>query len=310
MPLPPGIRAAKTPDEPGRWRPTSGELESLPLLMRVEVRGGRRACVVQVLLVADARPPCPRPPLPPTQEDSDTCTRIVLAYVGWLNLRGLTMHYWDASGERYRSTRDCACGGCMGCPSELVMWQGSTQLGKAVEDQNCGNWCTRCCQACCLCTMFTKVRGERRAVGVFTRAHARACAHRTAPSATPPPPPAPTHPLPQVLANMGGPQLTPRYRLRVNICCCGRVNNCCGATCCKDDAVYDILDMDGNLVATIQKTYGRSAPGAGCCGADACCRSANDFECVSRAGGGAGRGATRPRLAHALWRCCSTPPRA
>ena len=195
MPLPPGIRAAKTPDEPGRWRPTSGELESLPLLMRVEVRGGRRACVVQVLLVADARPPCPRPPSPPTQEDSDTCTRIVLAYVGWLNLRGLTMHYWDASGERYRSTRDCACGGCMGCPSELVMWQGSTQLGKAVEDQNCGNWCTRCCQACCLCTMFTKVRGERRAVGVFTRAHARACAHRTAPSATPPPPPRPHPPL-------------------------------------------------------------------------------------------------------------------
>jgi hypothetical protein len=30
------------------------------------------------------------------------------------------------------------------------------------------------------------------------------------------------------------------YKLRGNLACCGRVNNCCGATCCKNDAVFDM----------------------------------------------------------------------
>lgn len=36
-----------------------------------------------------------------------------------------------------------------------------------------------------------------------------------------------------------------KYTLRANLACCGRVNNCCGGTCCKDNAVYDILDTSG-----------------------------------------------------------------
>lgn len=47
-----------------------------------------------------------------------------------------------------------------------------------------------------------------------------------------------------------------RYTLRSNECCCGRVNNCCGATCLKNDAIFDILDTNGNIVANMTRTYG------------------------------------------------------
>jgi hypothetical protein len=63
-----------------------------------------------------------------------------------------------------------------------------------------------------------------------------------------------------------------RYSLRTNLACCGRVNNCCGATCCKNDAVYDILDAKGQIVAHLQRTYGRGASGLG-----ACCRMSFNF---------------------------------
>jgi hypothetical protein len=63
------------------------------------------------------------------------------------------------------------------------------------------------------------------------------------------------------------------FTTRMNYCCCGRVNNCCGATCCKHDFIVDILDPDTNeVVATIQRTY---AAGEGC---DACCRCIQQFQ--------------------------------
>jgi hypothetical protein len=33
-----------------------------------------------------------------------------------------------------------------------------------------------------------------------------------------------------------------KFTLQTGMCCCGRVNNCCGATCCKNDMVIDILN--------------------------------------------------------------------
>jgi len=51
---------------------------------------------------------------------------------------------------------------------------------------------------------------------------------------------------------------TKRYTLRSNQCCCGRVNNCCGATCFKDNAIYDILNTNGDIVANMTMTYGGS----------------------------------------------------
>lgn len=62
-----------------------------------------------------------------------------------------------------------------------------------------------------------------------------------------------------------------KYSLRTNLSCCGRVNNCCGATCFKNDAVYDILDTKGEIVAHLQMTYARGK------GMGACCRMGLSF---------------------------------
>ena len=70
----------------------------------------------------------------------------------------------------------------------------------------------------------------------------------------------------------GNSTFTSKYTIKANLCCYGRVNNCCGATCCKNDAVFDILDLDGNVAATIQKTYG---PGSGAC--CRCCYMYNNY---------------------------------
>jgi hypothetical protein len=94
------------------------------------------------------------------------------------------------------------------------------------------SYCTRCFDCCCLCTSYADVEvASHAAAGGFEK----------------------------------------RFRLRVNPCCCGRVNNCCGATCFRHDAVFDILDAkSGEVVAHLQKTY---APGPG-----ACCRVAFKFD--------------------------------
>ena len=65
-----------------------------------------------------------------------------------------------------------------------------------------------------------------------------------------------------------------RFSLRTGLCCAGRVNNCCGATCCKRDLIMDVVSPgDGNkLVSTVQKTY---AAGSGC---EACMRCAVEFD--------------------------------
>lgn len=59
---------------------------------------------------------------------------------------------------------------------------------------------------------------------------------------------------------------THNYSLRINACCCGRVNNCCGASCFRDNVIIDIVDENDNVVSTIQMPY---APSDGC---EACCR--------------------------------------
>lgn len=62
-----------------------------------------------------------------------------------------------------------------------------------------------------------------------------------------------------------------KYSLRTNLSCCGRVNNCCGASCFKNDAVYDILDTKGEIAAHLQMTYAKGS------GLSACFRSGLGF---------------------------------
>eukprot|EP00941_MAST-03F_sp_MAST-3F-sp1_P002109 g2109.t1 len=74
----------------------------------------------------------------------------------------------------------------------------------------------------------------------------------------------------------------PSWTLRSSVgLCCGRVNNCCGSTCFRDDLVNDIMiggdtSYGTDPEATIQKTFARS--GSGCCGGRvACCRAMQKF---------------------------------
>ena len=63
-----------------------------------------------------------------------------------------------------------------------------------------------------------------------------------------------------------------KYSMRTGLCCWGRVDNCCGATCCKPNLIIDIVDPSDKLVSTVQKTYGK---GQGC---EGCLRSVSDFD--------------------------------
>lgn len=62
-----------------------------------------------------------------------------------------------------------------------------------------------------------------------------------------------------------------KYTLRRSNCCCGRVNNCCGATCFNETLIVDILDENKKLVGTVTRFF---APGKG---GEACCRAMYGF---------------------------------
>eukprot|EP00889_Picochlorum_renovo_P003812 jgi/Picre1/30842/NNA_006202.t1 len=49
-----------------------------------------------------------------------------------------------------------------------------------------------------------------------------------------------------------------KFTLRRSNCCCGRVNNCCGATCLNETLIIDVLDSSGKMVGVITRYY---APG-------------------------------------------------
>lgn len=61
------------------------------------------------------------------------------------------------------------------------------------------------------------------------------------------------------------------FTLRRSNCCCGRVNNCCGASCCSETLIIDVLDSTGKMVGVITRYY---APGENC---EACCRAGYGF---------------------------------
>ena len=66
-------------------------------------------------------------------------------------------------------------------------------------------------------------------------------------------------------------EVTYKYTLRRSNCCCGRVNNCCGATCLNHTLIVDILDQNDTLVGTVTRVF---APGKG---GEACCRAMYGF---------------------------------
>ncbi|CAM9382492.1 unnamed protein product [Chrysoparadoxa australica] len=163
-----------------------------------------------------------------TYEESSLCTRLLLACCGCLNLRPLTLNIRvTEGGQAYLIKRPFKCGGWICCPLEMNVFGGGDapqQIGRIREDFD--NYCGKCFEACCTCTYYHKV--EQRGVILMT------CSHALMSS------------LPPSLSS------------------CGRTNNFCAATCLKRDGVFDILDMNDQVVAHMQRTY---APDNTTCGA-------------------------------------------
>lgn len=58
-----------------------------------------------------------------------------------------------------------------------------------------------------------------------------------------------------VIPSVAGQEPQAKFTLKRSSCCCGRVNNCCGATCCNPKEVIDILDDRGKLIGVIERHY-------------------------------------------------------
>lgn len=197
--MPSDKRVGTAPDDPERWQPSGKELEQLDNFLFVT-------------------------------EESSCWERVWTSFCGVANLRRLSMHFsLDAStGDVYLIRREFQCGGWIGCPLEMNLFQVNgaeeNHIGRVKEKFKFFDCCFRC-------TLYHQVETSDDDQG-------------------------------------------PKYTLRASLCCCGRVNNCCGATCWKNDTVMDILDANGQVVAHLQKTY---APAPNCSALCRCCHQYNNY---------------------------------
>lgn len=168
------------------------------------------------------------------QEESDCCTRLCLTFLGCGNLRPLQLHFSvsGSTGDVYVANRPFLMGGCCCCPLEMTL--------DAVADGKTQR--------------IGRVREDFSPY--FSKCLSACCVATT---------------YTDIDRAMPDGTFEKRYSLRTNLSCCGRVNNCCGATCFKNDAVYDILDTKGHVAAHLQMTYGKDG------GVGACCRASMGF---------------------------------
>lgn len=179
-------------------------------------------------------------------EESTFWNRLWTACCGCKNLRKLQMHFAvnKESGDVYLIERDMKLGGCCGCPLEMNLYgmdgKNKVRIGRVKE--NFTPYCGTCFANFCTCTYYHDVdKFVDNSSAVVGNDHPDDSFEKA-------------------------------YTIRTNICCCGRVNNFCGATPCKNDLVIDILDKDGNeIVAHLQKTYAPSEAGGSCAALCRCC---------------------------------------
>ena len=168
------------------------------------------------------------------QEKSSFCERICLACCGGMNLRKLQLHFQiDGIGDAFLIKRPGRCGGI--CCSPLTMNTFANTGSELVQ--------------------IGRVR-EDFSPCIFKYCEAAYCCNVY-------------HDIEEGSEDSG---FEKKYKVKLSMACCGRVNNCCGGTCCKHDQIYDIYDTDGNIVAHIQRTY---APEGQCL---AFCRCCNLFQ--------------------------------
>ncbi|KAL3672563.1 hypothetical protein V7S43_001858 [Phytophthora oleae] len=155
------------------------------------------------------------------QEESWFLSRIVLQYLGCGNLRPLKMHLTVAgeTGDVYVIDRPFKGGGGLCCPLEMNLSgvsEGNSEVKRLGRVRE--DFSPYLGRCCSACCLATSYADIERALpdGTYEK----------------------------------------RYSLRINQAYCGRVNNCCAPSCCRNDAVYDILDPDGAVVANLQVSFG------------------------------------------------------
>jgi len=169
------------------------------------------------------------------KEESAFLERMLLTACGCGNLRSIKLHFYDGeSNELMRIERPFRLGGCLCCPlvSEVLSRRG--EAGELVRigrvRENFDNYPVRCVQFLCCCMGREVVEELDAASGAFT----------------------------------------PKYELHTNKACCGPTNNCCGATCLRNDMVFHVTNSaDGQPATYLQKTYAGGSDASG--GLARCC---------------------------------------
>lgn len=153
-------------------------------------------------------------------EDSALCTRTLLTFLGCKNLRPLKWHFAVEGRDVYIADRPFNCGGWICCPFTSTLHSGPTTDSRPIGmiKEDFDNYFSKCFESCCLCTGYTDVYEADEKTNEFSKL----------------------------------------YTLKINRCCAnGGRFNFCGATCLKQDMVFEILNAKtGEHVATLQKTYG------------------------------------------------------
>jgi len=156
----------------------------------------------------------------------DCFCRYTLMFSGFGNKRPLNLHFTVAKGgEVFQIRSPFRFGGCCH-PMVMNMYSGSEDDCKLIGRVRSDF--DNCFQSYCKCTYNNSVE-------------------KVLPTSE----------------SGGETQFEKLYTVRASVCCCG-TNNCCLASCLKNDGVFQILDKNDIVVATIQKTY---APSTKCCSA-------------------------------------------
>jgi len=175
-------------------------------------------------------------PLMEIVEESSCCLRSCLMMLGCLYLRPLKLHFYEQKGddaqpnEPFMIDRPFALGGCLGgcfprcllrmdvIKPEVAPWVNTDSVSDA--------------------GMFGMVRESYNPF--WTRCVQAWCSCTT---------------YMDIYEGTSESDLELLYQTRYNLACCGAHNNCCGGTCFNNDVIVDVLDKDGDVVSTLQKTY-------------------------------------------------------
>lgn len=174
---------------------------------------------------------CELPLMFDMREESDCCVRTVMYMCGMLHLRPMQLHVYEANGaqqnEVFQVDRPFACGGALGgcIPACLLRWDVKDKSNNTIGMVR-ENY-SPCCSKYIQATCC--------------------CTFYT-----------------DLLEGTDENNMKRVYQTRNNQCCFNGHNNFCGATCIKNDYLIDILDDNGVVVATMQKTYAGGEGQDGC----------------------------------------------